>query len=52
MLYYLYMGLKPLFEGSVHIWNKVSQIYLGHGKYQLLLTHFGQMSINYQDMLI
>ena len=40
---------RPLYyiKGSVHTWNKVSQIYLGHGKKQLLLKHFGQMSRNY-----
>ena len=34
------------FKGSVHTWNKVGQIYLGHGQKQLL-KHFGEMSINY-----
>ena len=46
-------GLKNLkyigemFKGSVHTWNKVSQIYLGSRKKHILLIHFGEMSINY-----
>ena len=53
--YFLFLSWRILvipfeyFKGSVHTWNIVGQKYLGCKKkqYNLLLIHFGEMSINY-----
>ena len=47
---YTYCALKTRawveFKGSLHTWNTAGQIYLGCKKKNILLMHFGVMSIN------
>ena len=48
IFFYYYFSLL---KGSVHTWNKVSQIYLGCEKKHILLIHFGEMFIIYQVIM-